>query len=495
MKKYTLIIIMLYSYLTVWAKYDYNLIYKIITTNTGFDIFWENSTEPNISGYIIYKWQTFEKSSIVIEKITGGNNTQHAYSIKTDPYINTKYFVTWFKDTEAGIITGAVNNVNLQNESVFKSAPKLEVKTTACKGIEITIDTVDYVLDSLNITLETSTSDFTIYKLGKSNKYNIEIETIKNIPGIKLNNNLYKFSIQFFDKELARDKSIFDSARLVYQTPPTSITINSLSNNNNNITISALPNIINATQVYDIQKSVGDINTFKTVGKFIPKNTDTHITFNDIINNTDPTIYYKIQYTNSCNVNQTVISQTVATLKLDAVLNENTINLNWAEPLTFNNYKYKLFRFDATNTLLIDSTLSQYSHNIEEFKNKGLSYNICYKVEATEYVNNQYTNRWSNQACIQIKIKLNMPDGFTPNADGVNDKFNAQLSFIPQSYFMAIFNRNGVKIFETTNVNDGWNGTDAFGKAPEGVYIYYVRIKNTDGTNVEQKGTFTLYNN
>ncbi|HMN06269.1 MAG TPA: PKD domain-containing protein [Flavobacteriales bacterium] len=70
---------------------------------------------------------------------------------------------------------------------------------------------------------------------------------------------------------------------------------------------------------------------------------------------------------------------------------------------------------------------------------------------------------------------IEMPNVFTPNGDGQNDRF------IPIGYkgvpgFMEIYNRWGQVIFSTRNLAQGWNGGDA----PDGTYFYIVTPDGTD---------------
>ena len=66
-----------------------------------------------------------------------------------------------------------------------------------------------------------------------------------------------------------------------------------------------------------------------------------------------------------------------------------------------------------------------------------------------------------------------MPNAFTPNSDMVNDYFMPVGNCI-EDFNMIIFNRLGEAIFETNEVNKGWDGTYKNIKAPEGVYLYVI---------------------
>lgn len=88
-----------------------------------------------------------------------------------------------------------------------------------------------------------------------------------------------------------------------------------------------------------------------------------------------------------------------------------------------------------------------------------------------------------------------MPNAFTPNGDGKNDDFfgKGYLNGVT-NFKMAIWNRWGELVFETTNPNDKWNGEkrNSGGMSPEGVYIYVVSFTGPRGEANEFKGFATL---
>ncbi len=86
-----------------------------------------------------------------------------------------------------------------------------------------------------------------------------------------------------------------------------------------------------------------------------------------------------------------------------------------------------------------------------------------------------------------------IPNVFTPNGDGSNDYFTIRLNKI-QCFHMIIYNRWGVKLFETESVEPGWNGTiqNDGSPAPEGTYYYLVDFCRFNGTNGKLKGFLTL---
>jgi gliding motility-associated-like protein len=93
---------------------------------------------------------------------------------------------------------------------------------------------------------------------------------------------------------------------------------------------------------------------------------------------------------------------------------------------------------------------------------------------------------------------------FTPNKDGEIDMDNLPTGsevdkfFYPpimtevSKYKLQVFNRWGVLIFETDNVNKPWNGYYQHKLCPQGVYVWYVEGKYANGEPFKKVGDITL---
>jgi gliding motility-associated-like protein len=82
-----------------------------------------------------------------------------------------------------------------------------------------------------------------------------------------------------------------------------------------------------------------------------------------------------------------------------------------------------------------------------------------------------------------------IPNGFSPNADDLNDVFIPVTRGIDSDYYQfMIFNRWGEEIFNTTNLQKGWDGENA----PIDTYIYKVIARGLLGDDKEFSGSITL---
>jgi gliding motility-associated-like protein len=86
-----------------------------------------------------------------------------------------------------------------------------------------------------------------------------------------------------------------------------------------------------------------------------------------------------------------------------------------------------------------------------------------------------------------------VPNAFTPNADGINDRFNGKGDEF-SNYKMLIFDRWGELIFSTSDKDAGWDGRANGGNelAQIGVYIYKIALTDFKGTNHQYEGSVTL---
>jgi gliding motility-associated-like protein len=96
--------------------------------------------------------------------------------------------------------------------------------------------------------------------------------------------------------------------------------------------------------------------------------------------------------------------------------------------------------------------------------------------------------------CDEAKVRI--PDAFTPNGDGHNDRFTI-LGAISVVNHMAIYDRWGVKVFEADHFapaapGAGWDGTMHGQQAPPGVYVYYAEMQCPGGGVFIMKGTVVL---
>ena len=92
---------------------------------------------------------------------------------------------------------------------------------------------------------------------------------------------------------------------------------------------------------------------------------------------------------------------------------------------------------------------------------------------------NECTDEIRKNIYVNADLFVHIPGAFTPNGDYRNDTYG--LGGLTQGVVdlqLQIFNRWGEMIFESTNVNERWDGTYKGKDVPQGVYIYVVKFTN-----------------
>lgn len=85
---------------------------------------------------------------------------------------------------------------------------------------------------------------------------------------------------------------------------------------------------------------------------------------------------------------------------------------------------------------------------------------------------------------------LFIPNTFTPNNDGNNDVLYVRGKGI-QEIKIYIYNRWGEKVFESTDITKGWDGTYGGKALNHGVFVYYLEFE-CNGKTEFKKGNVTL---
>lgn len=87
------------------------------------------------------------------------------------------------------------------------------------------------------------------------------------------------------------------------------------------------------------------------------------------------------------------------------------------------------------------------------------------------------------------------PNAFTPNGDGVNDLFIPNVPSDCSDYSLMIYNRSGVKVFESKTKERGWDGKFNNEEQREGAYFYVLQYRPSTSKNSNIKtirGTIVL---
>jgi len=125
---------------------------------------------------------------------------------------------------------------------------------------------------------------------------------------------------------------------------------------------------------------------------------------------------------------------------------------------------------------------------------------LVYPVVTTIYtciVTDQYGCPKSDTVLIIVDATLCdepyifVPNAFSPNGDSKNDILYVRGDYI-EKFTFRIYDRWGEKIFETQDLNEGWDGTYKGKISPPGIYDYYLEVHCVDQQYYLKKGNITL---
>ena len=116
---------------------------------------------------------------------------------------------------------------------------------------------------------------------------------------------------------------------------------------------------------------------------------------------------------------------------------------------------------------------------------------ITYSVVVTDSSGCENYNYTESLVDVSPFLYYFIPSGFSPNNDGLNDRFQVYGQDI-YSVDMMVFNRWGEKIFQGNNQFQTWDGTYNGKQQAGGVYTFAVEIKFLNNAIVNKKGSVTL---
>jgi gliding motility-associated-like protein len=90
--------------------------------------------------------------------------------------------------------------------------------------------------------------------------------------------------------------------------------------------------------------------------------------------------------------------------------------------------------------------------------------------------------RVSDEVFIKVLKSPVIPNAFTPNGDGVNDKWNIQYLESYPGATITIFNRLGNKVFYSVGYSGPWDGKFNGNELPSATYYYIINPKNGQRT-------------
>ena len=131
----------------------------------------------------------------------------------------------------------------------------------------------------------------------------------------------------------------------------------------------------------------------------------------------------------------------------------------------------------------------------------GLSCIFCQSPVATPDVSTWYYVTVTNAAgCSRVdsvfievdpSTNIYIPNIFSPNGDGNNDIYLVRGKGV-DLFQLQIFNRWGQMIFESNDIDSGWDGTKDGKELNQGVFVFKLNVTFYDGGKINKTGNITL---
>jgi len=116
-----------------------------------------------------------------------------------------------------------------------------------------------------------------------------------------------------------------------------------------------------------------------------------------------------------------------------------------------------------------------------------------YSVKLLVITENGCIDTMFKELSILPSITVYIPNAFTPDNNGPlnNDRFDV-VGLGINKFEISIFNRWGEKIYQSYDINDGWDGKYMGIAVQQGVYVYIVKVSDIDDEIYYYYGTITL---
>ncbi len=254
---------------------------------------------------------------------------------------------------------------------------------------------------------------------------------------------------------------------------------------------------------YKLMRATGNSASFDSIKTLPPPIVNTLSYTDNSVSTTVNNYSYRWDAMDSC-WNVIMTSNLGTTMLLKAVIAPNLdITLTWNDYANWlgNIDHYEIYRaVDGVwetapfTTVSFTGSGGTYTDDVAPYlSSKGF---FSYKVLAIEGSGNTFGFKdfsTSNIAKVYEHPKIYVPNCFTPNGDNMNDIFIPVIGFIePSSYTLRIFDNTGTPVITITNPAEGWDGKKKKHPCQEGVYMYVINCKASNGDDSQVSGTVSL---
>jgi gliding motility-associated-like protein len=426
-------------------------------------------------------------------------------SINVSPASTTSYTVTY---TLAGCSVTGSGNVNAN------PIPAVAVSsTTICNGQNATLSATPnpaggtynwdngQTTQNINVSPSSTTSYTVTYSLNGCSNNDIAQVTVNPIPTVTISPNPAVICVGQNITLTANPSSVGGTynwlpgnvqSPTIIVSPNISTTytvvyaLQGCSNSATNaVTVISLPSITlsNATICEGETATIGAVgNPLGGTYLWQPSGATTQ----SITDNPSSTTTYTVTYTMACSNSATASIQVHALPTIGISIPDDTVTIANAT-INFTNTTSGavayVWNFGDNASSNNTSTAVNPSHTYTE---EGI---YCVELIATNSIGCADTTT----LCLLVtpEFAFYIPNAFSPNGDNVNDTFYGKGVNIAK-FEMSIFDRWGMLLFSSDDINKHWDGTYKSVMSQQDVYVYVVKLKDNKGEIHNYKGEVTL---
>lgn len=190
-----------------------------------------------------------------------------------------------------------------------------------------------------------------------------------------------------------------------------------------------------------------------------------------------------VSNTNVCGVNTQTINVVVVNLNASVSASPSSGVAPLVVGLINNSVGANTYTWDLGN----GSTATTSSVSSQTYNNAG-----TYTVYLTASNGTCSDNDYVVITVLNEGPTLYVPNAFTPNGDSINDVFLVGATNIKEFNIM-IFDRWGLKMFESSDILKGWDGKVNGKEVADGTYFHLIIAKDIDNKEIRKQGTITLF--
>ncbi|MEO7176452.1 MAG: gliding motility-associated C-terminal domain-containing protein [Saprospiraceae bacterium] len=444
-----------------------------IGTN-GIDLQWIPNSSPTIIGYIIYKATASgtipidtvygNSSNSYTDQSSGGDSLNYYYILSLDACGNTSQFDLPHHNILATIQTLSCQRTHHLEWNLYDSWPdgiaKQEVLLSINNGPEAVI-----------ATLGAGAISYDNLGLLKNTNYCYRIAAYRN------SGNFISYSDTICDNPV-----IVQGMRNLYLTNVSAIAGNQLELTWQWDATAELSSYELSHNGQSFESVLAPLGTLNVINQIISD-----------LSASDPAQNYLVKTTDLCD--SMVSSNTLKNAVLSGISQSNGNSLTWTPFFISTGTVLSYELFNDLGGLI--ATLPADSLSYFDLIPSGSLLKSCYVLRVNfshelGSLQDQTFTSVTNTYCVEPQAALSFPNAFTPQGD--NPIFRPVVTFqnVVQDYSLQIFDRWGGLVFQSEAIGQGWDGMNGGNIMPAGMYVYYARLQQSNGRQVEKTGHLLL---